>query len=347
MAGAVYEIFLIPVFAEQAVKFFGDVGSDDSRFDAAARPFVHLPAELDQFAPPPFQFAHDDGQTDAGRIAVDLGGKIQLHDVSLFDLAVARAGNGVAGARLAEHVHGQALVLGAVFVDDALGYAHHLQFGDARLQVFDDLVGRQFDDAEPFADARQFVFALDLAKIDHDVVAGHDLRLREGVFQPLVDGQRAFDVTAEADPDIFAGNAHRFECVAEGIGVQFGIGRICRFAEFAQHEYLFQLAEISAEHRRFGADQQRRVAACADHHARALEQRPETAEIPRVRIVALRRHDQHRVQPAIAQHLCGARHPFMIFMVGNTDPLAHNKPPKALISANIIARRRKFVFAGL
>ena len=77
---------------------------------------MRVAAELHDLLALALQLAKADGVADGGRIAVDLGGKIQLNDIPLLELAIGGTGDRVTGGCLREHVHGQALILSAVFI---------------------------------------------------------------------------------------------------------------------------------------------------------------------------------------------------------------------------------------
>ena len=61
------------------------------------RPLMRLTAELDNVAAFALELTEADRVANGGGIAVDLGRKVQLDNVALLELAVAGAGDGMAG----------------------------------------------------------------------------------------------------------------------------------------------------------------------------------------------------------------------------------------------------------
>ena len=101
-------VVLIAVGYIVVIELLGNLGCRYARLDQLLRIEVGFTAEQNYIAPLAFQLAQYDRVADCGRVAVDLGGQVQLYDVALLELAVAGAGDGVAGGCLREDIHRQA-----------------------------------------------------------------------------------------------------------------------------------------------------------------------------------------------------------------------------------------------
>ena len=219
MQRAVDEVVLEAVVHEVLIELLGNVASHHAGLDLLARPLVRLTAELDDLAALALELTEADRVADSGGVAVNFGGQVQLDNIALLELAVAGAGDRVAGGGLGEDVHRQALVLRAVFVDHALGNADHLELGHARTNFLDDLLRGKVGKAIAFTQAGQLVFGLDLPQLGHDIARIDELRTGEGVANGLIDGHGRVEEGRNADAQLLTGHADGLEHILERIGL--------------------------------------------------------------------------------------------------------------------------------
>ena len=223
------------------------------------------------------------------------------------------------GGCLGEYVHGKTLVLCTVLVNNSLCNADHLKLGNAGLKVLDNLIGCKLDNTEALTDTSKLVLALDLTKCYHDVVALNDLSLGIGRLKALVDRESAFNVAAETDLDMLAGNTDRLEYVIERGSGKLGIGGICGLAELTENEDLLDLRPVLTENGGLGSYEKSRVSGCGDRNACALEERPEAGEVSRVGIIALGGGYEHYVK-SLSTNECGSLlDSLLIFIIGNAN----------------------------
>ena len=261
-----------------------------------------LQAELHDFAFAVSQLAHADGHADAGRIAVDLGREIQLHDIALLNLAVSRPRNGVPRRLLAEDVHRQPFVFRTVFVDDLLRDTHHLQLRQAGPDLADDLFGGDLRDPQPFANAGDLVFRLDAAQLDHNVVGPHDLAVGIAFLQTgQLDGI-ADQVSADPDLQLLALDANRVEYVGILRGLHLGIRRVGGFPVLHQQKDVLNHTAVGRILFTLRPHHQSRLARRTNRHARRLEQRPEVRKISHVGVIGLVRVDHKHIQPPLSNN---------------------------------------------
>lgn len=244
-----------------------------------------------------------------------------------WKLPVGGTGNGVAGGGLGEDVHRQALVLGAVLIDDPLGDAHHLQLRHAGADFPDHLLGGQLGDAVSLPQAGNLALRLDGAQLHHDVAGVDDFRLGEGLPDGIHNGHRGVQVRGDAQAQLLPGDANGPEDVVEGVGLELRIRGVGALPVGLEDEDLVQLVPVAAELPGLGAHHQRRVAGGGDGHAAPLKQRPETGKIPGVGVVGLVGVDNQGVEAPAAQNGGRPLDALFVLVVGDANSTAHVDSP--------------------
>ncbi len=218
-----------------------------------------------------------------------------------------------------EHIHGKALILSAVFIDNALRDTHGLKFGHARPNLLDHLLGGQVSDAVAFAKAGDLIVRLNQAQFHHDFVSTHNFGLRESGFDPLHGDDRGVQIGGHADAQFPACDTNRLEHIVESIRYQFWVGRVGAFPVFHQHKELVQAVAVTREMAALRPAHQRRVSGGGYGHARALKQRPEAGEVTGIGIVGLIGVDDQSIQAFAAQDGGRALYALQILVFGDMD----------------------------
>lgn len=138
----------------------------------------------------------------------------------------------MAGRRLGEHIHRKAFILRTVFVHHPLRHAYHLKLRHAGLDLLDHLLAGKFRDAIAFPQAVDFIYALDGAQFNHNLVRTDDLRLRKRVAYALHDHNGGIQIARNSDAQLLSRDANRLEDIVIGVRLQLGICGVCAFPVF-------------------------------------------------------------------------------------------------------------------
>ncbi|MPM67684.1 hypothetical protein SDC9_114608 [bioreactor metagenome] len=95
--------------------------------------------------------------------------------------------------------------------------------------------------AVTFPQTIDFIYALDGAQFNHNLVRTNDLRLRKCIFDSLHDHNGRIQITSNTDAQLLSGYANRLEDIVVRIRFQFRIRRVCAFAIFLEHKDLIDM----------------------------------------------------------------------------------------------------------
>ena len=303
VAGAVEVVVALTVLFVELDEALGDLGSENTRLEVLFCPVVSIETELNELALLGRKLAAANGKTDRRRITANLRGEVQLNDIAFLDDLVAGAGNRVTRRLLGEAVHRKTFVFSTVFVDALLGNANELKLGLARLKLSHDSPRSKLSDARSFADASDFVVALDAAQSEHNVVGPNNLGLRIALANTFELHAVRVELGSNTDLDVLARDTELREDVLERFALKLRISRVGAFAILVNNSDVLHPAEVTCEDLALGANHEHVLTVGGNRSTNALKDRPEIREVTRISIVGLGAVHNENVKPLLGDKL--------------------------------------------